>query len=122
MHKVLFYRDKKGGSPVLDYLHKLAASKSKDSRIKLTKIGDYLQMLKEHGTQAGEPYVKHLDGAIWELRPIRDGILFVAYTGDSYVLLHHFMKKTQKTPAKEIAKAKLEYEDLLARGSVYGKD
>ncbi len=30
----------------------------------------------EHGTAAGEPYVKHLDGEIWELRPLRDRILF----------------------------------------------
>lgn len=33
-----------------------------------------------------------------------------------YVLLHHFMKKTQKTPAREIEQAKRELADLMERG------
>ena len=33
-------------------------------------------MLSELGSQIGEPYVKHLDGEIWELRPIRFAALF----------------------------------------------
>ena len=37
-----------------------------------------------------------------------DGILFAGLVGGHYVLLHQFMKKTQKTPAKEIEKAKKE--------------
>lgn len=32
------------------------------------------------------------------------------------MLLHHFMKQTQKTPAREIEKAKRELKDLLERG------
>lgn len=70
----------------------------------------------QYGTQAGEPYIKHLDGEIWELRPLRDRILFVAWHNGSYVLLHSFMKKTQKTPAREIAQAKRELADLIERG------
>ena len=46
--------------------------------------------------------MKHLEGDIWELRPLRDRILFAAWVGDSFVLLHHFVKKTQKTPQREI--------------------
>ena len=33
-------------------------------------INDYIQVLSEYGKMAGEPYIKHLDGDIWELRPI----------------------------------------------------
>lgn len=62
---------------------------------------------------------KHLDGEIWELRPLRDRILFVCRVGGGYVLLHHFMKKTQKTPAREIEKAKRELADLIERGVKY---
>ncbi|MCD8197539.1 MAG: type II toxin-antitoxin system RelE/ParE family toxin [Lachnospiraceae bacterium] len=91
----------------------------KDSRINLNKINDYIQMLSEYGVAAGEPYVKHLDGEIWELRPLRNRILFVAWHDNSYILLHPFMKKTQKTPAREIRKAKREYADLLERGLEY---
>ena len=119
MHHVYFYRDKNGKAPVAEYLEELSGKKDKDSRIKLTKIRDYIKMLSEYGTQAGEPYVKHLDGEIWELRPVRDRILFVAWINGSYVLLHQFMKKTQKTPAREIEKAKREYADMVERGVRY---
>ncbi len=41
---------------------------------------------------------------------------FVAWHDGSFVLLHQFMKKTQKTPAREIEKAKRELADLIERG------
>lgn len=119
LHKVYFYKDKNGHEPVLEYMLKLSAKKDKDSRIKLNKINDYIETLRNYGTQAGEPYIKHLDGEIWELRPLRDRILFVCWVNGSYVLLHQFMKKTQKTPAREIEKAKRELADLIERGIKY---
>jgi len=71
--------------------------------------------LRAYGIQAGEPYLKHLDGEIWELRPIRDRILFAAWTNDGFILLHHFIKKTQKTPSREVEQAKRELEDFKER-------
>lgn len=115
MHEIIFYKDKNGKEPVLEYIRELGKRKDKDSRIKLNKINDYIQILSEYGTQAGEPYVKHLDGEIWELRPLRDRILFIGWQNGSYVLLHHFMKKTQKTPAREIEQAKRELADFRER-------
>ena len=47
---------------------------------------------------------------------LRDRILFVAWLDGSFVLLHHFVKKTQKTPRREIEKAKRELQDLKERG------
>ena len=119
MYKIYFYKDKNGNEPVIEYIAKLAQKKDKDSRIKLNKIQDYIEMLSQYGTQAGEPYIKHLDGEIWELRPLRDRILFVGWANGSYVLLHYFVKKTQKTPAREIDKAKRELADLIERGVKY---
>lgn len=119
MYKVHFYRDENGNEPVLDYLKELTSKKDKDSRIKADKINDYIEILSQYGTRVGEPYIKHLDGEIWELRPLRDRILFVGWVNGSYVLLHHFMKKTQKTPAREIEKAKRELADLIERGVKY---
>lgn len=116
MHEIHFYRDRNGKEPVLEYLRELSRKKDKDSRIKTNKINDYIEVLSQYGTQAGEPYIKHLDGDIWELRPLRDRILFVAWVNGSFVLLHHFMKQTQKTPAREIDKAKRELADLIERG------
>lgn len=119
MHAVYFYKDKNGNEPVAEYIAKLSAKNDKDSRIKLNKIRDYIKTLSEYGTRAGEPYIKHLDGEIWELRPLHDRILFVGWVNGGYVLLHHFMKKTQKTPAREIEKAKRELADLIERGVKY---
>lgn len=116
MYEIHFYRDKSGQQPVKEYIAELGKRKDKDSRIKLNKIRDYIMALSEYGTQIGEPYIKHLDGDIWELRPLRDRILFVAWNGNSFVLLHHFMKKTQKTPNREIEKARRELADLKERG------
>ena len=66
MHDIYFYKDRNGNEPVKEYLAELAAKKDKDSRIKLNKIRDYMKTLSVYGTQAGEPYMKHLDGEIWE--------------------------------------------------------
>ena len=119
MHPIYFYRDRNGREPALDYLRKLIKRKDKDSRIKSEKWNDYIEILRKYGTQAGEPYVKHLDGSIWELRPLRDRVLFVAWYNGSYVLLHTFVKRTQKTPAREIERAKRELADMIERGVTY---
>lgn len=119
MYKIYFYKDKSGNEPVLEYLKELAEAGDKDSRIKLNKIRDYVKALSTYGLQLREPYIKHLDGDIWELRPLRDRVLFVAWDNGGFVLLHQFMKKTQKTPAREIDKAKREFADLKERGVKY---
>ena len=119
MHNVYFYRDKNGNEPVYEYILELSSKKDKDSRIKFNKINDYIEALRQYGTQAGVPYMKHIDGDIWELRPLRDRIFFVGWVNGSFVLLHHFMKRTQKTPSREIEKAKKEYADMIERGVKY---
>jgi len=67
-------------------------------------------------TDACEPYIKHLKDKIWELRPQRNRILFVTWENDSFVLLHTFVKKTQKTQKEEIEKAQREILDIKKRG------
>ena len=115
MYQVHFYQDSSGHQPVKEYIQELEREKSKDSRIKLNKIRDYIKVLELNGTRAGEPFVKHLEDEIWELRPLRDRILFAAWVNESFVLLSHFVKKTQKTPKREIEKAKRLYKDLIER-------
>lgn len=119
LHRIYFYKDKNGNRPVADYIARLAGNKDKDSRIKLNKIRDYIKILSEYGTQAGEPFVKHLDGQIWELRPLKDRILFVGWTDGGYILLHQFVKKTRKTPAREIEKAKRELSEITKGDTRY---
>lgn len=56
-----------------------------------------------------EPYVRHLEGRLWEMRMKgKDGIARAAYvtaTGQRVVVVHVFGKKTQKTPRREIETA-----------------
>ena len=64
-------------------------------------------MIMAHGLERmREPYVKHLEARLWEMRLRgRDGIarsLYVTATGKRVVVVHSFVKKTQKTPRREI--------------------
>ena len=115
MYNIIFYTDKNGNSDLLDYIYELKNNAGKDARIKRNKIRDYVKALSINGTYLPEKYCKHIDGDIWELRPINDRILFAAHNGDTFVLLHYFVKKTQKTPESEIEKAKREFADFKER-------
>ena len=106
MFDVFFYKDRNGRSPVLEYIQELTNKSDKDSRIKANKILEYIDYLQKTGNRAKEPFVKHLGGDIWELRPIRDRILYAAWDGKKFILLHYFKKDTQKTPRREIEQAK----------------
>jgi phage-related protein len=117
MYNIIFYANKRGEQPVKEYIDSLKekAETSKDSRIKLTKIIAYIDILSKNGTRAGENFIKHLEENIWELRPINDRILFFYWDQNKFVLLHHFKKKTQKTPRREIEQAKKNRDDFLER-------
>ena len=57
-------------------------------------------------------FLPKLSFPLLNVTPLKNRIFFVGWAGGSYVLLHHFMKKTQKTPKREIEKAKRELADL----------
>ena len=78
-----------------------------DMLAKLRRIGELIQT---HGIERmHEPHVKHLEGRLWEIRLIgRDGIaraLYVTASGRRVVIVRVFVKKTLKTPRREIALA-----------------
>jgi len=117
MFQIAFYRDKDGDSEIVDFLDELQkkGKTSKTDRVNRIKILAYLQALKEYGTHIGQPIVKHIEGSLWELRPLKNRIFFFYWKDDTFVLLHHFVKKSQKTPDKEIEKALLRQKDFLQR-------
>ena len=59
VYSIKFYENEQGERPVRDYLKQLGSKTDKDSRIKINKIYDYIETLKEHGTRAGMPFVKN---------------------------------------------------------------
>ena len=115
MYQIYFYRDRNGREPVADFMRELESRTDKASRVTLTQIVKYIRYLQEYGTHSGPRIVKHIDGEIWELRPDRHRVLFAAWYQGSFLLLHMFMKKTQKTPPREIEQARRELRDMLER-------
>jgi phage-related protein len=66
-----------------------------------------VRLIQTHGLQqVHEPYIKHLEGPLWEMRlKGRSGIsraVYVTASGMRVVVVHVFHKKTQKTPRREI--------------------
>ncbi len=59
-----------------------------------------------------EPYVKHLEDKLWEMRMKGKGgiarAIYVTASGERIIIVHAFAKKTQKTPAQamEIARTR----------------
>ena len=115
MYEVIFYKDRNGRQPVKEYLDDLLSKSDKTGRIKANKILQYIDALTKHGTAIGESQVKHIDGKIFELRPIDDRIMFAALIEGRFLLLSHFVKKTQKTPQREIELAKRRLKDFEER-------
>ena len=117
MFEVEFYEDRQGSQPIKEMLIVLRekARTSKDARIQYEKILTYIVALESYGTRVGKPTVKHIDGDLWELRPLSHRVFFFYWKDNKFVLLHHFIKKTQKTPGKEIEQAKRNLQDFLER-------
>ncbi len=105
MYQIVFYTNNVGECELFDYLKMLQNSKGKDARIKFNKIVAYIDMLSQYGLSLGEPYIKHLYNDIWELRPLRVRILFTLLDNNTILLLNFFVKKTNKTPQRELDKA-----------------
>ena len=87
--EVIFYEKENGDCPVEDFL---------------------LSLLEEYGNQLREPYSKHLDDGIFEIR-CKVGsnitrVLYFFYYEGKIILTNGFVKKTQKTPPEQIKTAK----------------
>lgn len=115
MYEVKIYKDKNGKSEIKEYLQHLAERQIKDNRIRFNKISAYIELLSKNGLKLNEIYIKKIDKELWELRPIRDRIIFAVDNNKEFVLLSIFMKQTRKTPRSEIEKARRFLEDYKKR-------
>ncbi|HEX3672653.1 MAG TPA: type II toxin-antitoxin system RelE/ParE family toxin [Rhizomicrobium sp.] len=97
-----FYETPAGGEPVRQWFKKLSPDDRKIVGKDVAKV--------EFGWPIGMPYCRPLGGGLWEVRSdISDGritrVLF-CIAGDGMILLHSFIKKTQRTPMAELELAK----------------
>ena len=117
MYNVEFYETQDGNSQIWEFLEELRikAATSKDARIQHKQASLYIELLQQNGTRLNENITKHLEDGIWELRPGNNRVFYFFFQDNTFVLLHQFRKKTQKTPKREIEKAKRERDDYLFR-------
>ena len=110
--QVLFYEKENGECPVEEFLSGL------DIKMRAKMVG-MLQILEEKGNLLREPYSKHLEDGIFEIRCgmgnriIR--VMYFFYYEGKIILTNGFTKKTQKTPKSEIDLAKRYRAEYLSR-------
>jgi phage-related protein len=98
---VSFFKTETGREPVRDWLKALPRE---HRRI----IGEDIKTAQV-GWPLGMPLVRKLDRDLWEVRiRLPDGIARIMFTADAgrMILLHGFIKKSQKTPADDLSLAK----------------
>lgn len=97
---VVFYRTETGNEPVREWLKELPRN---DKR----QIGEDIKTA-QLGWPLGMPLIRKIERDLWEVRTtLQDGISRVFFTvdGDHMILLHGFIKKSQKTPQNELKTA-----------------
>lgn len=122
-YRLAFYETRSGDCQVWDFLEELRikSASNKDARIQYKQVSLYMELLKLNGTNMNENITKHLEEDIWELRPGNNRVFYffvqkdAVLEKDTFVLLHQFRKKSQKTPRREIEQAKRERDDYLSR-------
>ena len=112
MMKIIFYKDQDGQIPVREFLDSL------DIKMR-QKMLRSIQALQDMGVALRMPLSESLDDGIFELRAkVGTNISRVMYffvIGNRAVLTHGFIKKTQKTPLREIERAKKIRDDYRKR-------
>jgi len=116
-YKAKFYTDPQTGkSPILVYVNNL------DEKQK-AKILKYIEFLRINKGVLYEPYSKHIKGKIRELRidfgKNRHRILYFTFIKKTIILLHAFLKHTQKTPKAEIKIAENNYNIVISNPKIY---
>ena len=109
---VEFYEKSTGKQPARDFLLSLDIK----MRAKMTML---IKILEENGYELREPYSKYLSEGIFELRAKFGSnisrVLYFFYIDQKIILTNGFVKKTKKTPSKEIELAKKYRKDYLQR-------
>lgn len=112
MFQVEFYEKEDGDIPVEKFLNSL------DIKMR-NKILMILNVLQERGNQLREPYSKHLEDGILEVRGKVGNdisrVLYFFYYNGKIIMTNGFIKKTQKTPKSEIELAKKYRKEYLER-------
>jgi phage-related protein len=82
----------------------------------LANLLHILEMIEEFGPALGVPYTAPMGGGLFEIRARgKEGIgrsLFCTAKGGEVLILHSFIKKTRKTPKKDLEIARKRLKEL----------
>jgi phage-related protein len=98
---VSFFKTVSGTEPVLDWLRSFSATDRQT-------IGADIRTVQV-GWPLGMPLVRKMEADLWEIRiSLASGIarIFFTVSGNTMLLLHGFIKKSQATPKSELELAK----------------
>ncbi len=105
---VRFYRTAAGVEPALEWLRSLDKADRRTIGMDLMRV--------QFGWPVGMPLVRSLKGGLWEVRSTlpsqRIARLLLCFHRGTLVVLHGFIKKTQKTPAEDLALARRRMKDV----------
>lgn len=112
--KIVYYRVNSGKSPIDEFLLDLAVT----NQLLFNQASKGLEKLRNRAYHK-EPLSKYIEPGLWELR-IKAGndILRILYTftkGQIIILLHIFVKKQQKTPARDLEMARKRLKEVKMR-------
>lgn len=86
----------------------------------LARCDELLDLLEDHGPQLRAPHSQSMGNGLFELRPrSRSGIgraFYCSSNGRVITVLHTFIKKTQKTPRRELATARQRLKEVKRHG------
>ena len=99
---VRFYRSDTGREPVLEWLRGLDKEDRQTTGLDLMRV--------QFGWPIGMPLVRGLKDGLWEVRSSlpsqKIARLILCFHQRTLIVLHGFIKKTQKTPAEDLELAR----------------
>lgn len=110
MYRVRLYQDKKGKSPISDFIFN-------SNKIEQLKIAKQIKYLEIFGITKANPNLKKLIGTpLWEIRILGKNslrIICITVIDNEIMILNIFKKKANKTPTKELNLSMSRYKEAV---------
>lgn len=111
-YEIFYFEDDKEKTPVREYILRLPSAER-------AKVFAFLDHLAQVGPKMRRPMADYMGDktGLYELRPGRHRVIYFYFERDNIILLHAFLKKTDKIPKKdlEIALFRKEICEVLAK-------